>query len=95
MMEAPQSLFLAEGLYEVEFPAKITLGGTVYTFLRWEDGSSNPVIRINLTIDLSIKAYYVAFKVFRAGKSLRHVTPNPPYKTCILKKGYIRHIIKV
>ena len=92
MMESPQSLFLDEGIYEVEFPAKITLGGTSYTFLRLEDGSSNPIRIISLTSDLSIKAYYVTPKTFKTSTSLRHVTPSPPYKMYILKKGYIRHI---
>jgi hypothetical protein len=54
----PYSEPLEEGSFVVKFPLQFKSGNTWYGFDSWEDGSTNPERTINLTTDISIKAYY-------------------------------------
>ncbi len=54
----PWESTLAEGIYIIRVNSTVTIGGTVYTFLQWEDGSTNPNRTITLNQDMVIYANY-------------------------------------
>ena len=64
----PVTLELEPGTYEITMPSLVTDGSETYNFSQWEDGSTNPVRTVNLTVDMSISAAYEA------------VAPPPPAK---------------
>jgi Zn-dependent protease len=49
---------LAEGTYIVCFPSNCTIDGTMYTFIKWEDGTTNSSRTLLLNQDVSIIASY-------------------------------------
>ncbi|MEM2117871.1 MAG: site-2 protease family protein [Candidatus Bathyarchaeia archaeon] len=55
---APWESTLAEGTYFILVNSTVTIGGTVYTFLRWEDGSTNLNRTVTLNQDMVIFANY-------------------------------------
>ncbi|MBX5328366.1 MAG: site-2 protease family protein [Candidatus Bathyarchaeota archaeon] len=55
---APWESTLAEGTYFILVNSTITIGGTVYTFLRWEDGSTNLNRTVTLNQDMVVFANY-------------------------------------
>lgn len=54
----PWDSLLDEGIYELSFPAQISIAGMLVRFGRWEDASTNPVRQLNLLTDTSITATY-------------------------------------
>ncbi|MCL6578884.1 MAG: site-2 protease family protein [Candidatus Bathyarchaeota archaeon] len=54
----PWESTLAEGTYFILVNSTITIGGTVYTFLRWEDGSTDLNRTVTLNRDMVIFANY-------------------------------------
>lgn len=49
---------LPVGSHAVSAPATFVSGATTYAFVRWEDGTTNPVRTVNLTGDTTISATY-------------------------------------
>jgi len=49
---------LGEGKYRVSIASEVYVGGVLYRFINWEDGSTDPTRTINLVSDMSIVAYY-------------------------------------
>ena len=54
----PWEKTLAEQNYIICVEPNFAIGGTMYTFMRWEDGSTNPNRTITLNKDMSISANY-------------------------------------
>ncbi len=49
---------LEEGTYVITVPTSVIDGSNTYNFKQWEDGTTNPVRTINLTVDMTIIATY-------------------------------------
>jgi membrane-associated protease RseP (regulator of RpoE activity) len=56
--ETPWSAMLAEGFYIIKVNSTVTINGSVYTFIRWEDGTSNLTRTIFLNQSIQIRATY-------------------------------------
>lgn len=52
------SIALEEGIHVFAAPPSITVDGAMYTFLRWEDGTTTPTRTISVTSDMTIIAYF-------------------------------------
>jgi hypothetical protein len=56
----PFSTSLEAGSYTVVMPLNVTIDGTAYSFVEWDNGITSPIRSIDLTNYTSITAYYVA-----------------------------------
>jgi len=56
--QTPYTATLPIGQHTITMPQSVTQGGVIYTFIRWEDGSTNPVRTIDLTADTIVTATY-------------------------------------
>jgi hypothetical protein len=54
----PYSESLDEKAYTIVMSSNVSLAGTIYNFVRWEDGSINPTRVIDLTGDMTLLATY-------------------------------------
>lgn len=54
----PLTIILEPGTYRITMPLNVLAGTDTYTFLQWEDGSTNPERLINLLSDMTITATY-------------------------------------
>jgi hypothetical protein len=52
---------LNTGSYTVTMPSSIVSGGETYNFLKWENGNTNRIRIVNLTIDMTITATYAVY----------------------------------
>lgn len=59
----PWSGQLDPGIYEITVPSSVQVGSNIYSFVQWEDASTNATRTINLVSDMAIQATYALVTV--------------------------------
>jgi len=83
---SPWSDMLLEGVHIVEVPPTVIIGGWIYNFSNWDDSSTNPVRRLDLSTDRDVSATYLL-------KQVVDVTGSQSIEVILVEFSGVRHSV--